>query len=89
MGTIEKSQESFDYNLRVLYIPLKIVDRSAQIEYGRKLIKDGHTVFIHEHSASEICTPNGVRQCGELTLAEDRAILVSDSTTETPQATNE
>jgi hypothetical protein len=66
----------------VLYIP-EICSHEETINYGLKLVRGGASVWVHTHSHSVHCTPNGATPgCGQLTLTENGAILVPDSNTE-------
>lgn len=78
---LEGKRAAYDNNSRILYCPPGI-SWEAQTEHGHKLIKSGYRVELHDH---RMLTPCGVAgRCGELTDGGNRAILVTDSETETP-----
>lgn len=81
---IDRVKPKYDGNSRTLYVPQGVVDWDSTFNHGVKLIKEGHSVQLHEHGIAESCGTNGATRCGELTRAESGAILVADSTGAAP-----
>jgi len=80
MGVLENESNKADQNLRSLFAVPGVVDWDAMYNYGTKLIREGYTVYVHEHADQARCSaarPDGaVPRCGQLTEGEDGVLLV-------------
>lgn len=87
MSILEGDKDKLS-EFRHLYAPSGVIDYDTMYQHGVKLIKNGYSVWVHEHNFLEVCggvTPDGVtRRCVQLTSGSDGPKLVSEQAGSTP-----